>query len=126
MLHTRSEIPPTRMADTHGRTTPDSTRASHRSSRRSALALSIVTALILFGCTACTTTTTHHGSGSAFTALGIVALIAGVALLSAVGKVVGQLVHVLTELAATLAKLGFVAVVVIGAVVVAFAMVAQS
>jgi len=118
MLHTRSA------ADTHGRTTPDSPRKTHRSSRRSALALSIVTALILFGCTACSTTT-HHG-GSAFTALGIVALIAGVALLSAVGKVVGQLVRVLTELAATLAKLGFVAVVVIGAVVVAFAMVAQS
>ena len=125
MLHTRSEVPATRMAGTHGRTTQDSPRKPHRSSRRSALALTIITALILFGCTACTTTTTHPDS-SAFTALGIVAVIAGVALLSAVGKVVGQLVRVLTELAATLAKLGFVAVVVIGAVVVAFAMVAQS
>lgn len=111
--------------DILGRSTPGSPQLAARSSRRRILAVTIATSLVLFLATACSAPAGHTAGNGEVTALIVIAMIAGVAMLRAVGRIFGELVRILTDVASALAKLGLIAVVTVGAIVVAFAMLAQ-
>ena len=101
------------------RTSPACREPARPSSNQRKLALAVMVALVLFVSTACTAPATANGSDDVVAVVMFVSVIAGIALLSAIGRMIMQLFRVMAMAAAALARLGLFVAVVAGIISVA-------